>query len=640
MTVLRVRYTERQLLTAPDLNDERDYLVSGQRRHLVRQHRWGIVHGLRLELVSTGFVIQPGYAVDGQGEELIVGRSVFRPWATDDDSDIFDSLGAGTFSVDDGDGTVRIVDVWLVAVPEGDSTDTEDRACPPERGHQPGEARLCLGGVRDGGESGQSRIPDPCDRVPAGNEQVGLPVFLGRLARYGGEDTSYAIDDACRSYAGLVGVTIASASTVAVREDPQNPPSRKPDPLRTTELELTERVDGERRVDLRISDAQGVLTRRMSLDTLSGAAIRAKTVFGDPLGLPDLDDPRDSAVDLRVDRVDPTFTADDVRDPDRLACLLGMASATHSFDARGTDRRQVVAQALNTLLADATFEPERYSGLPLRGQTRRLIDQDPDEAQRVQARRAVLEDLFADQLNASTELPAAHGVEFRPPMIKAGARPPTPVPAPWRVYRTEFKRDGRTVRQLRFEIGTSGDKRHPERSQLAIGSTSGDGQQYAFKPCLTVDEACRVKVHGSLTVTGQLIEKPAPTDPAVQVDLEAAQEAWQRGIANEMQDQDLAVEFTVRPAATADWPYEVRVTNTGPSTVRDIDVLEVFAIEGVTQPARSVGRIATLAAHTSQVVPVSHSSGTSGAVSLVVTLVGLGGSNAMYASVSASVHVP
>src|SRR5690242_14785662 len=112
-TAARVRYTERQILSAADLNDEQAYRLAAQRRHLAGQHRWGIVQGLRLQVVPGGFVIQPGYAVDGFGRELLVPRPVFTPWSRSGARDIFDRVGSETFHAP-GELEQTLVDVWLL----------------------------------------------------------------------------------------------------------------------------------------------------------------------------------------------------------------------------------------------------------------------------------------------------------------------------------------------------------------------------------------------------------------------------------------------------------------------------------------------------------------------------------------------
>ena len=677
MTVTRVHYAERQVLSANDLNDEQTYLVESQRRHLVLQHQWGIVQGLGLQVVPTGFVVQPGYAVDGHGQELIVTRPIFRPWATGDGSEVFDHIGGGEVATGDGDRTKRFLDVWLLS---GHSMDLDGRnqpGCVPSSDHQDGIARVCLtAGASDEG------VGKPCDPAPdsarmrwpaVADDPIdgGLPawpVFLGRLVRSATTDSLYSVDHTCRRYAGLVGAEIASASTVAPLEDPAHPPLAKPEPVRSAAVELTERVDGERRVTVWVSDDKGTRTDRISIDTLRGASIRAKTTMGDPDESTEVEDPRDAAVDLYIDCVDPTFKGSDIRDPDALRCALEKTSsrrmvsrasakwrdadAIDSFDdaladvrsrlsivdrtrAFQTDPRERMADALNDLLGDPAFEVRRFTGLPLRATTRRLITDASGDAERVVAKRALLEDLFSDAITPLVEVPAAHGVEFRPAPAPPGD-PPPPVPAPWRIYRAEVKRDDRKVRQLRIEIGTSGDPRHPERSQFTVGSASGTGKDYLFSQCLSVDEACRVRVGGDMTVAGEVIMKPLPVAPE---DLGVNEPGA-------IEEQTLTVGILVAGPDWTDnaWPYVVLVTNAGSSSVRSVSLYEIVGVGGQASPTRKVGSPFDLAAGQARSVSISHPSGLPGAsnvdVGLSVTAVGLGSANVMYASGQRTVHRP
>src|SRR6185369_2579505 len=112
---------------------------------------------------------------------------------------------------------------------------------------------------------------------PVCEMRIAWPVLLGRLVRDDATDLVYAVEHACRRYAGLVGAEIASASTVAVPEDPAHPPLVKPEPVRSATVDFTERVDGQRRVAVRVSDDTGMRTERIRIDTLRGVSIRART---------------------------------------------------------------------------------------------------------------------------------------------------------------------------------------------------------------------------------------------------------------------------------------------------------------------------------------------------------------------------
>ncbi len=70
----RVRYAYGQLLGLDDFQTEQDYFRQRLRRHNLLLHGWGIVFGLDVAANSEPWrvVVEPGYAIDGQGEEIVV----------------------------------------------------------------------------------------------------------------------------------------------------------------------------------------------------------------------------------------------------------------------------------------------------------------------------------------------------------------------------------------------------------------------------------------------------------------------------------------------------------------------------------------------------------------------------------------
>jgi hypothetical protein len=72
----RVRYYERQYLTAADFDAEQSYHRDMRRRHNLAHHTWGIVMGLDLVEKTEGSTLsvylEPGMAVDGYGREIVV----------------------------------------------------------------------------------------------------------------------------------------------------------------------------------------------------------------------------------------------------------------------------------------------------------------------------------------------------------------------------------------------------------------------------------------------------------------------------------------------------------------------------------------------------------------------------------------
>jgi hypothetical protein len=72
----RVRFRERQPLTAADLNAEQAHRLALRRRHNAGQHGWGIVTGLALAEDSGALLVDAGMAVDGYGRELVLPAPV------------------------------------------------------------------------------------------------------------------------------------------------------------------------------------------------------------------------------------------------------------------------------------------------------------------------------------------------------------------------------------------------------------------------------------------------------------------------------------------------------------------------------------------------------------------------------------
>ena len=75
----RPRYFFGQVIGVDDLEQEQLYHREKARRHNRLLHGWGVVHGLEVQAGTprTGKVtISPGYALDGLGEEIVVGTAV------------------------------------------------------------------------------------------------------------------------------------------------------------------------------------------------------------------------------------------------------------------------------------------------------------------------------------------------------------------------------------------------------------------------------------------------------------------------------------------------------------------------------------------------------------------------------------
>ncbi len=72
----RIRYVNGLLLGVDDFQTEQDYFRKRLRRHNVLMHGWGIVFGLEASAHSEPgrVMVEPGYAIDQQGEEIVVDR--------------------------------------------------------------------------------------------------------------------------------------------------------------------------------------------------------------------------------------------------------------------------------------------------------------------------------------------------------------------------------------------------------------------------------------------------------------------------------------------------------------------------------------------------------------------------------------
>jgi len=201
--VVRVRYFDHQLLRRQEMSDEQEYHLTLRRRHNLGAHRWGIVHGLDLQAAEKTLSVDPGWAVDGYGRDVLLTRRHLLPATLFQDKDT-DAL-----------------DVWAVwdrqpfdRIPPGNvCTDGEE---PYARWRE--EARISV-------RAAAAAIPDarkppqvpPEDwdfgpeRNPPDDPQWPWPVYLGRVkvTTVDGEE-GFLVDPTGRPYAGLVGSTVVN----------------------------------------------------------------------------------------------------------------------------------------------------------------------------------------------------------------------------------------------------------------------------------------------------------------------------------------------------------------------------------------------------------------------------------------------
>jgi hypothetical protein len=217
-------------------------------------------------------------------------------------------------------------------------------------------------------------------------------------------------------------------------------------------------------------------------------------------------------------------------------------------------------------------------------------------------------------------------------VVEFGAKSAPPDAAlPWSVYRTPAPpANGPPQDQLRFEIGSPGDKGDPQNFAFAIGHAAADD----FVPCLSMTADCTVTVRGTLTVGGQLLEGPVQPDPRDPRFQKAIIESWTAGIAavagrlNTIAATDLQV--GIRPSTvTPDTPltFGVDLTNAGRGTITNLHLYAVLA-EGITVLQHAEIALRTTELGEGATVSAEHDSGirlAAGAVvDLAVTAIGLG----------------
>lgn len=69
----RPRFFVGKLITAEDLAQEQEYLLGKQKRHNRSLHGFGIISGLKVTTHAGKISVDPGLALDCQGNEIVVG---------------------------------------------------------------------------------------------------------------------------------------------------------------------------------------------------------------------------------------------------------------------------------------------------------------------------------------------------------------------------------------------------------------------------------------------------------------------------------------------------------------------------------------------------------------------------------------
>lgn len=251
MRIQRVRYREGQRLRAADLNDEQAYRLAWRRGHHISHHGWGIVTGLALAVARNRVRIQPGFAVDGYGRELVVPEALAIPPSA------FDKLGTESLRV------------WLVYHRKPKTPAGRGRwQCGPgqhSRWHE--EARVCLTVAGDTdidprlppGIPDADLEPDPHQAL-TGEPAKRWPVYLGQVMRQG---DGYRLDLANRPYATLVGEVVVAPSGRA-------------------QMQVGAEEAGDRkRFVVSLPDEEGRFAEHLAIDREGDATIRGDTTVDD-----------------------------------------------------------------------------------------------------------------------------------------------------------------------------------------------------------------------------------------------------------------------------------------------------------------------------------------------------------------------
>ncbi len=635
MTQARVQYTEGQVLSAADLNDEQAYLVSLCRAHNLGPHDWGIRAGLDL-IYSDGLhgtlMLTPGAAVDGFGRELYVPEPVILTEA------LFQR-----FYQDASSGPDRWLDFWLryACLPRNSPEIGPYSYRPDESNRCQEQARLCATRPLSDAAGNLIQVDPRCPPgVPSDDMNVGpqdellrdpdsiWPVYVGRVNWPVGKPPK-PDPDVQRPYAVLVGAVVRSASRQPVPDDPQNPSPAPLPPVERAQMELAPALSGKPLFAVRVPDTAGKLAERVAINRAgevrltghltvvsdlpatsrsSGALLQSETGLISHLSL------GESAV---------KFKQNMIANPARLASRLRSGSLPMSTGTRDhvngwlddilakpvdpLDPRQQLkirrrmAKVLNYLVNDPTLADPRLIGQVRLSQATRamLRSRRPGDDYRPLNRR-IITDVFGQDLVPEDMPGQAWSLEMEPlPEEPKAARP-------WQMYRVEKKaEDGSASSELRFELADPGQKDNPVLYQLAIGcasdtakSVTADAQPvatYPMQPCLTVDAACNVTVNGNMYYEGELVVNPVAADPSNPAFLAQLIQAWEQAMAaGILANAELKVKISSLAVDTQDktkWSYTFTLTNAKAAAVTGVAVYEIYSINGVTSSTILVAQI-------------------------------------------------
>jgi hypothetical protein len=646
MSVERVLYGERNILTAADLNDEQDYLVRLSREHRLTAHGWGILMGLRLKAVWTDLVLLPGAAVDGYGRQLIVPEQLV----------IAESVFVQLYPKADV-GSDRMVDFWLRygRTPLYPHHPGMTPCGPGENSRWNEEAILCATrAVKD--ERGRWISVDP--RRPPGVPADDLaqipgqeppdeplrawPVYLGRVkwvVKAGATPGKPTVQQTHkRPYAILVGEKVVSASRQFPPDDPKNPKPVPPPPVERAQMDLTSNLPGRPAFAIRVTDGQGSLVDRLAVSRSGKITLKGHTSLPSELQPEELakaaalvdSKERKQVKDVCLGSKELCFSAEQIVKPQcMLSRLLGgqlpltmeMQKLVYELYQEGRDEEEdpaIFLENLATFLADVildrlvnssklSFDRERLQQIPLRSETWQAIRNWPPGQNYHPLNWQILAEMLADELAPGLAINRGHTL-----VVGKLAEPPKAA-RPWQIYRLEQEgEDGTISSQLFFEIADPGDKDDPTVYQLAIGGTypaSGGAKVSAFQPCLIVDAACNVTIKGDLNVEGRLVQSPVPADPDDPRFVGQLVQGWVQGAAAaELAATALQVVISeVNTVATKmEWSYKITVQNTSLVDIKGLEAIDTFAVSGVRYPTATWPVVAKLTPGESKELKITH----------------------------------
>ncbi len=205
MSLLRMRWRERQMLQADDLQTEQDYRIDLRRRHNLGQHGWGIVRGLALEPTASEVVVEPGLGIDGYGREILLPARLT----------LSEKVLRKAFSeLVELDADRQVLALWILygrrPGPEGESSGSRANGR-HRRWHEECRLRLTSHVAVD-----PRRPPGVADddfgprahRPPQDDPAVEWPVYLGAIELGPGDSKEFLVDLSRRPLTSLAGTEI------------------------------------------------------------------------------------------------------------------------------------------------------------------------------------------------------------------------------------------------------------------------------------------------------------------------------------------------------------------------------------------------------------------------------------------------